>query len=51
LWLALAVLRYARWTWSCFSKERVWNPWELRAPWKVSPATAAPKAPAQQGES
>jgi hypothetical protein len=51
LWLALAVLRYARWTWSCFSKERVWSRWELRAPWKVSQATAAPETPAQQGES
>jgi hypothetical protein len=48
LWLALAVLRYARWTWSCFSKERLWNGWGLHVPWKVS---AAPKTPTQQGES
>ena len=30
LWLALAVVRYARWAWTCFSTDRLWGPWRLR---------------------
>jgi hypothetical protein len=47
LWLALAVLRYARWMWSCFSKERVWISRSLRAPWKATAATGAPATPTE----
>ncbi|HWY72207.1 MAG TPA: hypothetical protein VNW98_01090, partial [Burkholderiaceae bacterium] len=38
LWLALAVVRCARWAWTCFSTGRLWGPWRLRRP----PAAAAP---------
>jgi hypothetical protein len=29
LWLALAVVRYARWAWTCFSTDRLWSSWRL----------------------
>jgi hypothetical protein len=32
LWLALAVVRFARWAWACFTSDRLWGPWSLRRP-------------------
>jgi hypothetical protein len=43
LWLALAVVRSARWAWGCFSADRLWTSWGLR--WRRRAAAAAP-APA-----
>lgn len=42
LWLALAVLRYARWGWACFSEGGLWRSWG----WARVRAAAAPGAPA-----
>jgi hypothetical protein len=40
LWLALAVVRWVRWVWQCFSAGRVWGPWR-----RQRAAAAAPVEP------
>lgn len=40
LWLALALLRWLRWGWSCFSHDGIWRP----ITWKK------PKLKAKKGE-
>ena len=42
LWLALAVIRWARWTWTCFSERGLWRPLFQRAPKEAPPAEPAP---------
>ncbi|NIN01182.1 MAG: hypothetical protein GTO24_24740 [candidate division Zixibacteria bacterium] len=34
LWLALAMLRWLRWGWGCFSHNAIWRPIRLRKPKK-----------------
>lgn len=41
LWLALAVIRWARWIWACFSERGIWRPLITK-----KPAPAAPPPPA-----
>jgi hypothetical protein len=41
LWLALAVIRWARWIWGCFSERGIWRP-----VFRKKPAAAAPPPPA-----
>jgi len=46
LWLALAVVRCARWAWACFSTDRLWGPWSLRPHAAAAPAGGStPAAP------
>ena len=32
LWLALALLRWARWIWDCFTQGGLWRSWPRRMP-------------------
>jgi hypothetical protein len=43
LWLALLVVRCARWMWGCFAAGRLWGRWRRRA--AAPPAAAASPAP------
>ena len=45
LWLALAVIRWARWTWACFSDRGLWRPLFPRLP-PAPPPPSAPPPPA-----
>ena len=40
LWLAQAVIRWARWLWACFSERGLWRPLSAQKP-APPPATAA----------
>jgi hypothetical protein len=42
LWLALAVIRWARWTWACFSERGLWRPLFPRSLPQAPPPPAAP---------
>jgi len=43
LWLALAVIRWARWIWACFSERGIWRPLFVRKP--APPSAPPPAAP------
>jgi len=43
LWLALAVIRWARWIWSCFSERGIWRPLFAKKP--AVPAAPPPPPP------
>jgi len=45
LWLAIAVIRWARWIWACFSESGLWRPFSSRKP-GPPPKPAAPPPPA-----
>ena len=42
LWLALAVIRWARWLWSCFSERGLWRPLSTPRPAAPPPPAATP---------
>jgi hypothetical protein len=46
LWLALAVIRWARWIWDCFTHGSLWRPLERRPKTPAMPPPSPPKAPA-----
>ena len=43
LWLAIAVIRWARWIWACFSEHGLWR--ALRSPKRVAPPPPPPAPP------
>jgi len=45
LWLAIAVIRWARWIWSCFSEHGLWRQRAPRKPVAPPPAAAPPPPP------
>jgi hypothetical protein len=47
LWLALAVIRWVRWVWACFSERGLWRPLRAKRPTLLSapPPPAAPPPP------
>ena len=42
LWLALAVIRWARWTWACFSERGLWRPLFQRPSSRAAPPPVVP---------
>jgi hypothetical protein len=46
LWLALAVIRWARWIWACFSEHGLWHPLTSHKKTTPAPPPAGPAPPA-----
>jgi hypothetical protein len=46
LWLALAVIRWARWIWACFTERGLWRPRFPGKPAAPPPPPAGPPPPA-----
>jgi hypothetical protein len=43
LWLALSVIRWARWVWACFAEGGLWRPLRRRPPVSPTPPPAPPE--------
>jgi hypothetical protein len=50
LWLALAVIRWARWIWGCFTQGGLWRPWGTPPSAPVVPPPPAPELEPEQAE-